>query len=85
MNYEEIEKFLHKSEPWDSPVQISFRDRRPVKGIFIRTADYDELRRKNLWRIVSEMNMSSFSETRDLNLARIFNGSAFTRLERVSK
>lgn len=81
MRTEEIEKALNKRKKPDSPVEIRFRSRAPIKGLFLHTKDYDELSQKNLWRIVSEMNMKSFRETGDENLARIFNGTDFTKLE----
>ena len=83
MRYEDIEKFMNNKS--GSPtIEIRFKTRQPVRGMFIKTADYTELSRKNLWRIVNERNLESFNKTKDLNLARIFNGAEFTKLELVS-
>ena len=51
-----------------------------VKGVFIRTNDYDELKSKNFWRIVSASKVEEWEKTKDSNLARIYNGAEFTRL-----
>jgi hypothetical protein len=51
-----------------------------VKGVFIRNNDYDELKSKNFWRIVSESKLEEWKKTKDSSLARIFNGAEFTRL-----
>jgi hypothetical protein len=82
MRYEDIEKFM-TNKPGNPTVEIRFKTRQPVRGMFIRTADYTELSRKNLWRIVSERSMESFNKSKDLNLSRIFNGAEFTKLEQV--
>lgn len=83
MRHEDIEKFLDK-KPGSNTIEIRFKTRQPVRGVFLKTPDYDELSQKNLWRIVNERNLVSFRESNDLNLARIFNGSDFTKLEFVS-
>jgi len=38
------------------------------------------LRAKNLWRIVNGASIEEYQKSKDLNLARIFNGVEFTRL-----
>ena len=45
-----------------------------------RQNDYDELKSKNFWRIVTSSNIEVWKKTKDMNLARIFNGMEFTRL-----
>jgi len=84
MKYEEIEKFLTKKEIGTSPVRISFKTRSAITGLFIKSADYGELSRKNLWRIVSEAKISSYVDSRNESLARIFNGAEITRLELIN-
>lgn len=81
MTYEQIETIVQKKLPAESLFEIRFKTRNPIKGLFIRTADYQELRRKNLWRIVSESYIDEYKKTGNQNLARIFNGIDFTRLE----
>ena len=84
MTYEAIENAIQKNASHnDNIVKISFKTRNAIKGIFIKTADYHELSKKNLWRIVSEIHIDNYKQTKDVNLARIFNGTEFTRLEPV--
>jgi hypothetical protein len=81
MTYEQIHEIVQKKLPAESLFEIRFKTRNPIKGLFIRTSDYPELSRKNLWRIVSESYIDEYKRTNNLNLARIFNGMEFTRLE----
>jgi len=84
MTYEDIKRFMVQKDPGSKSVQISFKTRRSFKGIFLQLPDYDELSKKNLWRIVSESYIESYKTSKDVNLARIFNGSEITRLEMIS-
>ncbi len=81
MTNEEINKFIQKKHPVDSMVRINFKARKPIKGMFIQTKDFDELSKKNIWRIVSERYFDSYQQSKDLGLTRLFNGTEFTRLE----
>jgi hypothetical protein len=49
-------------------------------GMFINTGDYDDLKSKNFWRIVTGSNIDNWKKSKDMNLARIFNGAEFTKL-----
>lgn len=80
MTNEQIEKFLQQNYLDKAPVRIAFKGRSPVVGIFIKTADYNELKSKNFWRIVGESNIENYRKSKDMNLARIFNGVEMTKL-----
>ncbi len=80
MTNDMIEKFIETKNRENSQVNIHFKQRDTVKGVFIRNNDYDELKSKNFWRIVSESKLEEWKKTKDNNLARIFNGAEFTRL-----
>ena len=82
MTSEQIEDILQKKGT--NAFEIRFRTRNPIKGLFLKTADYGELRRKNLWRIVSEGHIDAYKKSNDESLARIFNGTEFTKLEALS-
>ncbi|HSU27862.1 MAG TPA: hypothetical protein VLJ68_05745 [Chitinophagaceae bacterium] len=84
MTYEEIEKFMNNKNGKGLPVTINFKTRKSLRGLFIKMSDYEELRRKNLWRIVSGPNIDPYQATKDPSLARIFNGAEMTRLEMTS-
>ena len=64
----------------ETEINIHFKDRQPVTGVFIQENDYSELKEKNLWRIVNSLKLKEWKQSRDMNLSRIFNGISFTRL-----
>lgn len=80
MTQEQIEQLISKNDA-DPLFEIRFKVRTPVKGLFIKTRDFSELSRKNLWRIVSESHIVEYRRTKNADLARIFNGMEFTKLE----
>lgn len=84
MTNDQIENFLVQKNAGKSKVQISFRSRNAIVGQFIKTSDYDELKSKNLWRIVNELSIDAYRQTNDISLARIFNGVEFTRLNNLA-
>ena len=83
MTNDQIEKFLEPKNLSHHSVKIDFKTRNSITGLFIETSDYKELKSKNFWRIVTETHIKQWQETKDGNLARIFNGSEFTRLTAV--
>lgn len=86
MNQEQIKKFIEtKVTRKDKYVKIEFGKREPVYGIFITDADYQYLSTKNFWRIVTSKNFDSYNKTKDINLARIFNGTEFSKLSLLSE
>jgi hypothetical protein len=80
MTNEQIEKFLSSDMKANSLVRISFKTRNSIVGIFIQTPDFDELKSKNFWRIVSESNFEQWKKSKDFSLCRMFNGAEFTKL-----
>jgi hypothetical protein len=80
MTPEMIEKFVENRSRKDLAVNIHFKERSTINGVFIRTMDYQELKEKNFWRIVNEAKIEEWKKTRNLDLARIYNGGSFTRL-----
>lgn len=80
MTSESIEKFVASKIQNGVKVNIHFKDRHTVTGLFIHGNDYDELKSKNFWRIVNHNQADQWKKTGDDNLARIFNGASFTKL-----
>ena len=80
MTQEMIEKFIETKNRSNSPVNIHFKERSTITGIFIKANDYDELKSKNFWRIINKNAVAQWEETRDVNLARLYNGLSFTKL-----
>lgn len=83
MTNEQIEKFIGSEKVNQHSVKIHFKTRNPIVGIFISLQDYNELKSKNFWRIVTETNIDRWKKSQDANLARIFNGVEMTRLTAV--
>lgn len=81
MNIEQIEKFLSKQKPAACrQVKIDFKQRSTCYGCFVEGKDYNDLKSKNFWRIVSMPNLEAWNKSKDTNLAKIFSGAAFSRL-----
>ena len=85
MNPDQIKKFVEsKVTSKNQYVKIEFAKREPLYGLFITEGDYKELSAKNFWRIVTSKNFDAYSKSKDINLARLFNGSEFSRLSLLS-
>lgn len=81
MTYEQIEVTLQRKNSSELLFEIKFKTRDPIKGLFIKSSDFRELSRKNLWRIVREGQIEEYKRTKNENLARLFNGLEFKKLE----
>lgn len=75
-----ISKFLEPSHLAKTAIKIEFKKRNSVVGIFVDSVDYEDLKAKNFWRIVSEVNIPEWKKSKDNKLAKIFNGSEFTKI-----
>ena len=75
-----IEKYVEDMDRRNIIINVHFKERSTVSGVFVQGKDYEELKRKNFWRIVSTANMQDWEKTKNINLARLYNGAAFTRL-----
>ena len=75
-----IEKFIQDESRKGIPVNIHFKERNIVNGIFVFEKDYSELKSKNFWRVVHKSKIDQWKESHDIDLSRIFNGTTFTRL-----
>lgn len=80
MTTEMIGKFIENKSRKNIVVNIHFKERGTIKGLFIHSSDYDELKNKNLWRIVSDTKIEEWNRTKNMDIPRIFNGLSFTRL-----
>ncbi|MFT3947322.1 MAG: short-chain dehydrogenase [Agriterribacter sp.] len=80
MDIERIEHYVNPSIRNNTTIDIHFKGRSSVTGLFVRGYDYEELKSKNFWRIVQFSQLQKWSETKDINIARIFNGASFTSL-----
>ncbi len=80
MTNDQIARFL-SLETTTKVIDIRFKKRQAIRGIFVHMNDFDELKSKNLWRIISEVHIEDWKKTRNIALSRIYNGSDFTRLK----
>jgi hypothetical protein len=80
MTSEMIEKFVEAEGRSEASINIYFKQRSTVTGLFIKTPDYKELKSKNFWRIVTKADIEVWKKTRNMNLVKIFNGTEFTKL-----
>ena len=83
MTNDAISKQIEEKDFSDKMLNIHFKQRNTITGLFIRTSDFNELKSKNLWRIVTKLHVDEWRKTKDINLCRIFNGVEFTRLSEV--
>ena len=80
MTQDQIEQILLPNHLAPKQVKINFKNRNPVMGLFIEMKDFNELKSKNFWRVVTERNIDAWLKSKDINLVKIFNGSEFTKL-----
>jgi hypothetical protein len=81
MNTEEIQKFLQtKTTPQNSYVKIDFKKRDTIYGLFVVDGDFNDLKSKNFWRIVTRKHFDEYKKSKNVNLAKIFNGTEFSKL-----
>ena len=80
MTNEQIEKFLTAETLAKRPIRMSFKTRNTITALFLNGNDFNDLKQKNFWRVVTEANMESWKKSQDNNLTRIFNGAEITKL-----
>jgi len=77
MTIEQIERFIGTEPDGFSKIALKARI---VEGIFIKAYDFEDLKKKNFWRIVSINKVQEYQKSKDINLSRIFNGQEFVKL-----
>ncbi len=80
MTNNQIEQFLSSAKQ-PKLVNINFKKRNAIRGIFVNTSDFEDLKSKNLWRVITEAKLEDWKKTKDMGLSRIYSGSDFTRLK----
>ena len=85
MTVDQIETFLAKETiPTGKIIRFELKKWNPVSGLIVQGRDYNDLKAKNFWRIVTQSNIAAYQKTKDINLAKIFAGSDFLKLSLVS-
>ena len=86
MNAEEVERFLGRQKLAASQrVKINFKKRDAIFGLIVEGKDYNELKAKYFWRIVTGPNIEAWTNSKDINLAKIFSGFEFSGLSANDK
>ncbi len=80
MTFDLIEKYVEATDRYNKPVNVHFRNRSTVTGLFIRARDYDDMKKKNFWRIVPQSRLQLWQSSNDPALSRLFHGAEFSRL-----
>lgn len=84
MTVEQIETFLAKETvPQGKIIRFELKKRNPVRGLIVKGRDYNELKAKNFWRIVTQTHLAEYQKSKDIGLAKIFAGSDFAKLSLV--
>lgn len=85
MTVEQIEQFLDRETvPQGKIIRFEMKKRNPVRGLIVKGRDYNELKGKNFWRIVTQTHLAEYHKTQNINLAKIFSGTDFAKLSLVS-
>jgi hypothetical protein len=85
MTVEQIENFLAKETvPQGKIIRFEMKKRNPVRGLIVQGRDYNELKGKNFWRIVTQTHLAEYNKSQNINLAKIFSGTEFAKLSLVS-
>lgn len=85
MNNDMIAKFCETQKiQAGNCVRIDFKKRNPMFGFIVQTSDFEDLKSKNFWRIVIHGNMQNWQKSADMDMAKIYNGSEFTKLSVVA-
>jgi hypothetical protein len=81
MNSQDIHQFLAAKTTEQNPyVKIDFKTRDSIYGLFIVDPDYQDLKSKNFWRIVTRNHFDEYNRSKNAGLSRIFNGAEFSKL-----
>jgi hypothetical protein len=85
MTIESIEKFLDNENIQEGQfLKIDFKKRNTIYGLIIRSRDYSDLKSKNFWRILPATAIQDWKKSQNIDLARIYSGTDFTKLS-ISK
>ena len=63
MTNEAIARLVEMKLDSEKALNIHFKQRTTITGLFIRGNDYEDLRSKNFWRIVTNSNIEQWKKT----------------------
>lgn len=80
MDSNEVEQFLIGEGIVDArQVKIILKKRATIWH-FEKTGDYTDLKRKNFWRVVRAEHLEDWVRSKNIDVARLFNGAEFSKL-----
>jgi len=80
MTNDVIEKFVEDRQRSSKIVRIQFKTREAITGLFIVAPDYQEMKKKNFWRIVAASKHAEWLSTKNLSCSRLFSGGEFSKI-----
>lgn len=83
MNNLLIENFIEAGKRKNKIVRIQFKKRETIEGLFVVSNDYEEMKKKNFWRIVTASKEGEWRSTKNLACSRLFSGDEFAKLSDV--
>lgn len=85
MTIEHISKVIEENDSSTQTLKIEFKKRNAIKGRIIKGRDYSDLKSKNFWRIVTDANLEEWNKSQNIDLAKIYSGTEFTKLSLSKK
>lgn len=84
MTVEAIAKFIETEKlPENKLMKFDFKKRNSISGILIQGKDYEDLKAKNFWRIVTHANIATWKRTNNLEFAKIYSGTDFNKISLI--
>jgi hypothetical protein len=81
MTSEAIAKFLDNEKVAENKqMRIDLKKRNSISGLVVKGKDYDDLRSKNFWRIVTTANLAAWKRTGNVEFAKIYSGAEFNKI-----
>jgi hypothetical protein len=81
MTSEAIAKFLDSEKVSENKqMRIDLKKRNSISGLVVKGKDYDDLRSKNFWRIVTAANLAAWKRTGNVEFAKIYSGAEFNKI-----
>jgi hypothetical protein len=81
MTTELISKFIdNEVVPAGKVMRIEFKKRSTIYGMIVKARDYEDLSAKNFWRIVFHPNLETWNRTKNLDVAKIYNGAEINKI-----
>lgn len=66
-------------------MKIDLKKRNSISGLVVKAKDYEELKSKNFWRIVTSANLPAWKKTGNVEFAKIYSGSEFNKITMIDE